>query len=108
MAPGPRVGPRPIHAGELPRRRRTLPADTAGGDSPCGLVVDRGATVNIVSEKNTDCNRDNYNPDAPWPPPEFPPPVGPPEFGQFELFKVVMNAGPGRVCGTLNCVEVNK
>ena len=76
------------------------------------VVVDRGATVNIESEKNTNCNRDDYNPDAPWPPPEFPPPEGMPEFGQYELFTIVMNKGPQRVCGmvngVLNCVEVTR
>jgi hypothetical protein len=74
------------------------------------VVVNGGQTVNIVSVRDMDCNQDDYNPAAPWPPPEYPPPPpnSEPEFGQYEIFTVVMNKGAKWVCGTLNCVGVKR
>lgn len=61
------------------------------------------------------CVHENYNPDAPWPPPEFPvPTILPPPFGYGESFVITLPRNVRDICGycetcdyfTLNCLEV--
>jgi hypothetical protein len=57
-----------------------------------------------------ECDRDGYNPDADWPPPEFPPPPSlPPEFAYGDVFKLVLDVNAKFVCSVYwpsNCVNV--
>lgn len=57
------------------------------------------------------CDRDGYNPDADWPPPEFPPPPSlPPEFAYGDVFKLELDINAKTVCSVYwpdNCVDVN-
>ena len=59
------------------------------------------------------CVKENYNPDADWPPPEYPvPTVLPPDFGYGESWVSSIPVNVKFVCGsdgaggTLNCLEV--
>jgi len=57
-----------------------------------------------------DCDRDGYNPDADWPPPEFPPPPSlPPEFAYGDVYKLVLDINAKVVCSVFwpeNCKNV--
>jgi len=57
-----------------------------------------------------DCDRDGYNPDAAWPPPEFPPPSSiPPDFAYGDVYKLVLDINAKVVCSVYwpeNCKNV--
>jgi len=57
-----------------------------------------------------ECDRDGYNPEADWPPPEYPPPTAlPPEFGDYYAYKLELGINAKEVCSVFwpeNCNDV--
>ena len=72
--------------------------------------VEKTIYLEAVKIPVDECDRDSYNPDAPWPPPEFPPPPSlPPEFDWGHIYKLVLDINAKVVCSIYwpeNCVNV--
>lgn len=69
-------------------------------------------TIYLEAERipASECDRDGYNPDADWPPPEFlAPPSIPPEFDWGHIYKLELDINAKVVCSVYwpeNCVDV--
>lgn len=72
--------------------------------------VEKTITLKAVKIPDSECDRDSYNPAAPWPPPDFPPPTQlPPEFDWGHVYKLVVNVNAKVVCSGYwpdNCYNV--
>jgi hypothetical protein len=72
--------------------------------------VEKTIYLEAVKIPVSECDRESYNPEAPWPPPEFPPPPSlPPEFDYGHIYKLVLDVNAKVVCSVYfpaNCVNV--